>query len=732
MVRDDLSFSGSQAGKETLMDNKRLIVVLLVSTLLMMVWMVGLPWIAAQFGVDLTPQKDEPVAEATVEEPTQRPDPLAPASLDPAVDTPATSPTSQPGDPAQIRVLTQAEPATFILGSATPDDERFALGLTLNTLGAGVDGVVLSQIRQEVNSDERYVFQLPYPEQPQATRPLATPAVQVMGKTIDLASVPWAVSEPVSGEGGTHEVTFHVDIGTDAGPLLRVRKLVRVYPRITADGEPDLRGGYEIFIRETLENLSDQPLTVRSSLNGPTTPPRELEYGYDRMVIAGFRGRNLAVDYEAWTIDQFTDEDERRRILTQEMPPLLWAGASTIYFGAIVRPEPLGEPAGGDVATPQFLGEVVAANITPEAETPHVALRFHTKDLELAPGASQILPWRVFLGPKERGLLNNDYFAGVGRRYDETLVSPFGCTWCVFQPVVNVLVWLLTAFYMVVRDWGLAIILLVVVVRLLLHPITKRSQRSMMRMAKLGPEMEKLKKKYGDDREAMAKAMQEFYREHGMAALPLGCLPMLLQTPIWIALYSTLQAEFRLRLAPFLYGWTWIDDLAKPDNLIDFGTTFNLFFFSIHGLNLLPILLAGVFYFQMKLQPTPAAMTPEQQTQQNIMKWMMVLMFPLFLYQAPSGLNLYILTSTCIGIWESKRIRDQFKREEEEQAAVQPTLVKDKAPRTARGKKRDHEKQTKPAPTGWRAKVAQFQENLQKQVEQAQKEAAKRGSDRKR
>jgi YidC/Oxa1 family membrane protein insertase len=251
----------------------------------------------------------------------------------------------------------------------------------------------------------------------------------------------------------------------------------------------------------------------------------------------------------------------------------------------------------------------------------------------------------------------------------------------------------------------------------------------MMRMAKLGPELEKLKKKYGDDKEATAKAMGEFYREHGMAALPLGCLPMLLQTPIWIALYSTLQAELRLRQAPFLYGWTWIDDLAKPDNLIDFGVTIDLWLFTLHGINILPLLLAVVFWVNMKFQPTPAAMTPEQQTQQTIMKWMMVLMFPLFLYKAPSGLNIYIITSTLIGIWESKRVRDQFKREEEQKAAEQPILVKDKAPRTARGKKRgggaDRAKEKAPA-TGWRAKWA----NLQEQIQQAQEEAARRAADK--
>ena len=130
----------------------------------------------------------------------------------------------------------------------------------------------------------------------------------------------------------------------------------------------------------------------------------------------------------------------------------------------------------------------------------------------------------------------------------------------------------------------------------------------------------------------------------------LGCLPMFIQMPIWIALWSSLQSTFELRLAPFLWGFTWIKDLAQPDHLITFATPFSFFFLHIDGINILPILLAVVFYLQQKIQPQQPATTPEQQQQQKMMKWMMVLMFPLMLYSGPAGLNLYILTSTTIGI----------------------------------------------------------------------------------
>ena len=196
----------------------------------------------------------------------------------------------------------------------------------------------------------------------------------------------------------------------------------------------------------------------------------------------------------------------------------------------------------------------------------------------------------------------------------------------------------------------------------------------MMKMSKMGPELEKLKKKYGDNKEELNKAMVGFYKEQGFAPI-LGCLPMFLQMPIWIALYSSLQTTFELRQAPFLWGWTWIKDLAKPDYLVHFsrpvpvpiiGWIFKSW--TIDGINILPVLLAAVFWLQQKYTPKPASMTPEQKQQQKMMQWM-VLLFPIMLYGGPSGLNLYILTSTAIGIVESKRVRDHIKQQEEAEKA---------------------------------------------------------------
>lgn len=263
------------------------------------------------------------------------------------------------------------------------------------------------------------------------------------------------------------------------------------------------------------------------------------------------------------------------------------------------------------------------------------------------------------------------------------------CVFCTFHWLINGLVWLLGVFYAITRDWGLAIIFLVILVRGLLHPITKKSQISMLRMGKLGPEIERLKSKYGDDKEEMNRQMMQLYKDQGIG-MYLGCLPMFLQMPIWIALWSALNTTFELRQAPFLWGYTWIDDLARPDALIQFGRTFDLGFFGLYisSLNLLPLLLAVVFYLQHEFTPKPPATTDEQKMQQKMMKWM-TLLFPVFLYATPSGLCLYILTSTSIGIIESKRIRDHIKQRDEAEKAGK--IIVD-APKSMKKKRDDEER----------------------------------------
>jgi len=151
----------------------------------------------------------------------------------------------------------------------------------------------------------------------------------------------------------------------------------------------------------------------------------------------------------------------------------------------------------------------------------------------------------------------------------------------------------------------------------------------------------------------------------------LGCLPMLLQMPIWIALFTGLNSTVELRHAAFLP--VWITDLAAPDRLIVFGRSVWLIGDSF---NFLPLLVTAAMFMQMQLNPSTSAAAPSEQQaqQQKMMKYMMPVMMLVFFYKAPSGLNLYIMASTTVGALEQYILRRHI-RQQDELAAAAETVV---------------------------------------------------------
>ena len=182
-------------------------------------------------------------------------------------------------------------------------------------------------------------------------------------------------------------------------------------------------------------------------------------------------------------------------------------------------------------------------------------------------------------------------------------------------------------------------------------------------MAVLKPQMDKIRETYANDKARMNTELMKLNKEHGnpMTEGLMGCLPMLLQMPIWVALYSALSTSVALRHAAFLPFW--ITDLAAPDRLIVLPTAWPLIG---NDINLLPLLLTVAMFFQQKyMSPPPtAAMSPEQQQQQKMMRIMMPLMMLFIFYRLPSGLNLYIMASSTIGVLEQMRIRKHIKEKE--------------------------------------------------------------------
>jgi len=190
---------------------------------------------------------------------------------------------------------------------------------------------------------------------------------------------------------------------------------------------------------------------------------------------------------------------------------------------------------------------------------------------------------------------------------------------------------LLRLIYGYVGNYGVAIIILTIIVRLLLFPLTFKGMKSMKRMQQLSPRMKKLQAKYKNNKEKLNKEMMALYRKNRVNPLG-GCLPMLLQIPVFFALYSALSSAVELRHAPFMF---WISDLSQPD-----------------GLGITPLLMGASMYFQQKLTPQTAMMDP---TQAKVMQ-MLPFIFTIFTFTFPSGLTLYWVTSNVLSIAQQQII----------------------------------------------------------------------------
>jgi YidC/Oxa1 family membrane protein insertase len=637
-----------------------------------------------------------------------------------ATTAPGVAPTTGPAAGA-LQIVAATQPAqTVALGSAAHRDKDFALELSLDPVGAGVRSVVLNDFKQSADKPDLYRFQEPYDGFGPQSRPLGTRWVTVNGQVFDLSIVAWRLVEDSDPTAATYVV--------EIAPSLQVRKTFRVFRRDAEDRKGS--AGFETYIEYGFKNLTGADLKVKTAFNGATLPPPEVRSGPDRQVVGGHRSGNGVVTVHAHHVEAFSPEEPNKDLTKDDDGyPVIWAGGASVYFEGLVLPV----DADGKPATYLQAVRAEGLDVAKETKGPNrkIATVFETAEVTVPANGQIALQVNAYFGPKWRKVLKDPYYVAFPRAFHQTLVIVSGyCAVCTFDWLINLLVWMLGIFHTVTRDWGLAIICLVVLVRSLLHPITKRSQISMMKMGKMGPQMEALKKKYGDDKEALSKAMWEFQKSQGMTPI-LGCLPMFLQMPIWIALWSALQTTFELRQAPFLWGFTWIDDLSKPDHVMAFRQPIELFFgWSIDGINLLPFLLAAVFWLQQKVTPKPPAMTPEQAQQQKMMQWM-TLLFPLFLYNGPAGLNLYILTSTTIGIIESHIIRKHI-REREELEKGERVIVDAKPTRGSKRKRDDDDgplgknrgAEPPKKPTGWIGrKIAELQEKAEQIRREAEKKA---------
>jgi YidC/Oxa1 family membrane protein insertase len=459
---------------------------------------------------------------------------------------------------------------------------------------------------------------------------------------------------------GSHAGRFEAVIKDATGePVVRLTKTYKVVP-----------DSYHLGFDLTVENLSTVEQKVRFNLAGPIGVGREGVRGDMRKVVGGFRdsqGRVTSVRLDARKLSKAKEIDDRR--LTKPGADFLWAAATNKYFAAILVPI---ADKGKQFA--DWVTDKTGRFYNPDGyadsgdETVGVDLKIASSKLAAAGQAdsARTYNFHLYLGPKDKSLFDkNELYQSLGFVQAIDFMPCFCCPTAIIHPLAFGILAAMKWMYGFIGNYGVVIIILVFIIRMMIHPLTKKSQVSMSKMTKLAPKAEEIKKKYANNKTEMNKQMMALYREQGASPI-MGMLPMFVQMPIWIALYSAIYASIDLRGAPFLPFW--ITDLSAPDALVRFSAvTVPLLGWKIDSLNLLPILMGVAFYLQQKLMPSQAAASanPQMAQQQKMMMIMMPLMFPLMLYKAPSGLNLYIMSSVFAGVIEQYVIRKHIREKEE-------------------------------------------------------------------
>lgn len=260
--------------------------------------------------------------------------------------------------------------------------------------------------------------------------------------------------------------------------------------------------------------------------------------------------------------------------------------------------------------------------------------------------------YSVFMGP-----VDYDILAAYDRDpYNAKLTTLVDLGPSLFRPVATVTLTAIRLLHQVVPNWGWTIIIFSILTKLLFWPLTKSSTESMKKMQEMQPKMKKLQQKYKEDPQRQSQEMMKLYKEHGVNPLNMGgCLPLLVQMPVFWALFTIFRKTIDLRQAEWAF---WIDDLSRPDSLFKLPFTLPLF-----GDNfaLLPFLMAIGMWAQTKLQqPANGVASDNPMAQQmKMMSTLMPVMMFVFFYSSPSGLVLYWLVNTVLTAFQTWRVHSK-------------------------------------------------------------------------
>jgi YidC/Oxa1 family membrane protein insertase len=468
-------------------------------------------------------------------------------------------------------------------------------------------------------------------------------------------------------------VEFHYTVSPDAaeeaglsGPVEIIKRFRLGKPVADAAGNPSSTAAFHLDLEIELRNASSQPQSLAYRLDGTNGLPTEGWWYLTKIhpewfQSAGARdvvlntvsdGHRLIGCSKVFTRMKKDLKAPRTPLFSEQEPAanrtLAYIGIDTQYFCASLRPLGTQTPDGG-VFPAQFARAEAMAWSIPEKmpkgweRTANTYYQLTSETLNVLPDQPFVQKFQLFLGPKDPPVL-----AAYG--LDEWIYYGW------FGWISRRLSGILHFFYAIVGNYGIAIILLTVLVRSCMFPISRTAARNAAMMQELAPEMRKIAEKHKNNLEARGKAQQELFRKNNYNPLS-GCWLMFLQLPVFIGLYRCLAIDIELRQAPLIPGLNWCSNLAGPDKLFFWKTDFLSYFTNESGwlgpfFNVLPIITIVLFLLHQKLF-TPPATDEQTAMQMKMMKFMTVFMGILF-YKVPAGLCLYFITSSLWGIGERK------------------------------------------------------------------------------
>ena len=544
--------------------------------------------------------------EAAADQPKENGDAAPPAKKKPAL----------PKHPNRIVELGSPDPAV-----------GFRQVVHLNSQGAAVNGIEMVDPRliSTVPPHEKLMVLGANEVRPRSLE-LAVPQLRAKLRKLD-----WEVVELEPAQAPHSSVTFQLEADG-----LRVRKKYTL-EKVDPKAERPEAAAYGLNVELEFRNLGSEERVVNYVLQGPTGLVLENEDNTSKFrdVVAGFLTGPDIVNHQLLSGAKIAEGK------TEEWKkPVKYIGLDAQYFAALVCPQ------GNQIDHPYLesmrqtlIGQKNATN----ASASEISVELTSVPLALAEagdkdGADRIThEYVLFAGPKRDEVLPP--LAGGIIDFGNFMWMGGLTSW-----VARRLMQLLVLFQSLTGNWGVAIVMLTVVVRGVMVPISIKQAQNAAKMQEIGPKTAALKERYKDDPTKQMQEMHKLYRQHNVKPFQMGCLPALLQLPIFMGLYQSLTHAVDLRMAPFLY----FDNLAAPDAL--FALPFTIPLLGWKTVNLLPVVSLSLQLLQQKLFAPPPA-NEEQAMQMKMMNFMMVAMLWVF-YKLPAGLCVYFIVSSAWGITE--------------------------------------------------------------------------------